>query len=349
MSKIAILTDTHFGCHSASKHFIEYHKRFFDEVFFPFIEKNNIKYIFDLGDTFDSRKNISYEVLSASKEFFFNRVENENLNLYSVVGNHNSFYKNTIDINSNGILFEYYNNIHAVEKPTEIKIDDVGFLFVPWLCQDNKEEILKAISETKSKYLLGHFEVMGIELHKNWQFYKGLEHKILDKFDKVLSGHYHIKLEKDNFIYLGMPYQNDWADVYHDKGFYVFDTKTKELEFIKNDLKIYKFIEYSENEEDFRFEEYKNCFVKIYLNRIPENNKKFEVFIKSLEEHCIECSVIENYFNEIKVETNEEIRLEEETTLDTIKKKCSDNGVVDDIYLFEYLKKKYVIAMENFD
>lgn len=345
MSKIAIITDEHFGCHTASKHFINYHKRFFDEVFFPFLKENNIKYIFDLGDTFDSRKNISFEVLSASKEFFFNRIEDEGYNLISVVGNHNSFYKNTIDINSNQILFEHYNNIRAVETPEEVIIDNVGFLFVPWICPENKEKILESIKKTSCEYLLGHFEVTGIELHKNWQFYKGLDHKILNKFNKVFSGHYHLKMEKDNFIYLGMPYQNDWLDVYHDKGFHIFDTETGELEFIKNDLKIYDIVEYTEDKE-YDFSKYHGCFIKVYLNSIPENWNKYELFLKELDEHCIEYNVIENYFKEIFTDTEDNEEVVIESTIDTIKKKCKNNGVVDDSALFEYMKKKYTLAME---
>ena len=41
--KIALLNDTHFGCRNDSPAFMNYHNRFYDEIFFPYIEKNNIK------------------------------------------------------------------------------------------------------------------------------------------------------------------------------------------------------------------------------------------------------------------------------------------------------------------
>ena len=40
--KIAIITDTHYGARKGSKHLHEYFEKFYKDIFFPELEKNNI-------------------------------------------------------------------------------------------------------------------------------------------------------------------------------------------------------------------------------------------------------------------------------------------------------------------
>jgi len=56
MSKIAVLNDTHFGVRNASDIFIDYHRKFFRDFFFPYMKSNSITHILHLGDLYDSRK-----------------------------------------------------------------------------------------------------------------------------------------------------------------------------------------------------------------------------------------------------------------------------------------------------
>ncbi len=72
--KIAIITDQHFGCRKNSKLFHDYFLKFYDEVFFPALEKEGITTIIDMGDTFDSRKGIDFSALTWSKENYFDRL-----------------------------------------------------------------------------------------------------------------------------------------------------------------------------------------------------------------------------------------------------------------------------------
>ena len=50
-----MITDQHFGARKNSKHFHEYFLMFYNDIFFPTIEKAGISPIVDMGDTFDSR------------------------------------------------------------------------------------------------------------------------------------------------------------------------------------------------------------------------------------------------------------------------------------------------------
>ena len=58
--KVAIITDQHFGARKSSKNLHEYFKKFYDDIFFPTIEKEGITTVVDMGDTFDTRKGIDF-------------------------------------------------------------------------------------------------------------------------------------------------------------------------------------------------------------------------------------------------------------------------------------------------
>ncbi len=54
--KIALLNDTHFGCRNDSPAFIEYQNKFYNDLFFPYLQQYNIKTLVHLGDVVDRRK-----------------------------------------------------------------------------------------------------------------------------------------------------------------------------------------------------------------------------------------------------------------------------------------------------
>ena len=58
--KYALITDTHFGVRNDSQILLEYQKKFYDEIFFPYLDKNDIKHIVHLGDLVDRRKSINF-------------------------------------------------------------------------------------------------------------------------------------------------------------------------------------------------------------------------------------------------------------------------------------------------
>ena len=48
--KIALLNDTHFGVRNDSEAFRNYQLGFYNEIFFPYLQENNIKTLVHLGD-----------------------------------------------------------------------------------------------------------------------------------------------------------------------------------------------------------------------------------------------------------------------------------------------------------
>ena len=66
--KIAIITDQHFGARKGSKAFHSYFKKFYDNVFFPYLEEHKIDTVIDMGDTFDNRRSIDLWSIDWAKE-----------------------------------------------------------------------------------------------------------------------------------------------------------------------------------------------------------------------------------------------------------------------------------------
>ena len=75
MTKIALVTDTHFGARSDSIPFDNFFRRFYEEIFFPEIDKRGIKHIIHLGDCFDRRKYVNFNTLSSCRNYFFDEIK----------------------------------------------------------------------------------------------------------------------------------------------------------------------------------------------------------------------------------------------------------------------------------
>ena len=69
--KIALITDTHFGARGDSVQFDNYFRKFYNDVFFPELQRRGIRTIIHLGDVFDRRKYINFQSLHRAKKYFF--------------------------------------------------------------------------------------------------------------------------------------------------------------------------------------------------------------------------------------------------------------------------------------
>ena len=59
--KVAIITDTHYGCRKGSKYLHDYFELFYKNIFFPSLEEHGVEAVIHMGDAFDSRKSIDYQ------------------------------------------------------------------------------------------------------------------------------------------------------------------------------------------------------------------------------------------------------------------------------------------------
>jgi len=345
--KIAIITDQHFGARKSSRVFHDYFNKFYKNVFFPTLKKRGIDTLLDLGDTYDNRRTLDLWAANWSKTEYFDKLREMGVTIHALVGNHTAYFKDTNDVNTlDGIVGEY-NNISIYDRATEVEIGGLPILFLPWINQQNKEESYAAIENSKSKIAMGHLELNGFEAHRGYIMDHGDSTAPYRKFEKVFSGHYHRKSQRNNIWYLGNPYQIYWNDYRDPRGFHIFDTETLELEFIQNPYEIYQKIYYHEDNIQssmFKFHEYANTFIKIIVEK-KTNTDKFERFISQLYSAGVhEIKVIED--PSFEQDLSEEIDIEREDTLTILERYVDDMEHSDKDALKNILKSLYVEALE---
>ncbi len=291
---IAIINDTHWGARKGSKLFHDYFEQFYKNIFFPTLEQYGIATVIHMGDAFDSRKSIDYQSLEWAKRVVFEPLKNYKVHM--IVGNHDSYYKNTNNTNSPQLLLKDYPNIQTYSSPTEIKVENLDVLLLPWICMENEEQSLKMIKKTKAKVAMGHLELQGFRVNRSIVMEHGLEANLFSNFTKVFSGHYHTRSNNGTVFYLGNPYEIYWTDVNDARGFTIFDTETLEHTPIDNPYKMFYNIYYEDtNYQTFDTREYENKIVKVVVRK-KSDTKKFEKFIDKLyASNIAELKIIENF------------------------------------------------------
>tara|TARA_B100000900_G_scaffold87509_1_gene71111 strand:+ start:3906 stop:4946 length:1041 start_codon:yes stop_codon:yes gene_type:complete len=280
--KVAIITDQHFGFKKGSKLYLDYFQKFYDEVFFPTIKKHKITTVLDLGDTFDNRKGCDLFSLDWAKRNYFDPLQQQGIDLVSIIGNHTAYYKNTNDINTNDLLLREYDNITIFSECTELEVGGLPILFIPWINQENSERTYKMIKESKAKVAMGHLELNGFVATHGHVMDVGADFECYDKFHQVFSGHYHTRSSNGKIYYLGNPYEMFWNDVNDKRGFHIYDTETLKLKTINNPNALYKIINYNDTPRQlFKFSDYNGKIVKVVV-RQKTSEKEYDMFMDSL-------------------------------------------------------------------
>lgn len=348
--KVVILGDAHFGARGNSSRFHEYFEKFYDQVLFPYLLKNGITTLWQLGDLWDQRKQIPLLGVKEARRYFFDRLEGYGIEFYTLLGNHDIFYKNTLEVNSSDLLLSGYKNVHIIDHPTEIRFGDLTTLWLPWICTDNYEATVKAIKKTKAPLAVGHLELSGFEMFRNhFSTSETISRFVFEKFGLVLSGHYHHRSHNENIYYVGTPYEMTWMDFDDPKGFHVFDTDTLEIDFIRNPFLMYQKIVYNSSlqlDETF-FEQYRNTIVQVMVQD-KSNNFKFEKFLDQLQSAgCYEIKIVEEV--QSSVDPNED-----ETGVEIVDTITMLNTFIDHLEtdvdlgsLKEYMHQLYVEALNT--
>jgi len=347
--KIALLNDTHFGCRNDSPAFINYHNKFYDEIFFSYLIKNNIKTLVHLGDVVDRRKFINHNTAYNFRVKFWDRLKELNIDTHIIIGNHDTYYKNTNEVNA----IENLNiNVPAsiYTKPREVEFDGTKIQFLPWICDDNYEESIYAIDHSNADICFGHLEIKGFEMHGGHMNEHGLERDQFRRFEKVLSGHFHKKSDDGHIYYLGTQYEIMWSDYGCPKGFHIFDTETREIEKIENPYKIFKKFMYDDKAHDYthqNIKEYDNCFVKLFVSQKTNEemyNKLIERFYNEINIH--ELIIVEDP-TDIKSSVRDDILEQGEDTLTFLRNYIDQVDTdLNKQKLKEFAKELYVEASE---
>jgi DNA repair exonuclease SbcCD nuclease subunit len=288
--KIALLCDTHIGARNDSKVFLEHQANFFEKIFFPYLEEHSIDTVLHLGDIFDRRKYINFYTLKRSREFLFDKLRDKSIKVHAILGNHDTFFTTTNEVNSVVLLLREYDNITVYEDDlTHLNLGSSRIAMCPWLTKENSEKNLDAIAKSDAHILCGHFDMKGFEMMRGVLSDHGLDYKTFSHFESVYSGHYHHQSKYGNVTYLGAQYEMNWSDYGCKKGFHVLDTETRELTFVENDVRIYHKLTYDDAEltldeiSSLDTSVLKNTYVKVVVkNRI--NPYLYDLFLNRLND-----------------------------------------------------------------
>ena len=339
--KILLITDQHFGVRNDNQSFINHYKKFYSEIVIPFIKVSKIDTVIALGDTFDKRRSINFMSLNEAKEMWFNPLEEMGVTMHMLTGNHDIYYKNTLRINAPRELLGEYGNIRVYDTPTDVNIGGCDILLLPWICDDNRDGSFEKIKNSPANVCMGHLELNGFEAHPGHVMESGMDKNVFSKFDKVFSGHYHMKSSKGNINYLGNPYQLYWNDYGCKRGFHVFDTETLKTTFYRNPFDMFHKLYYNNGLDIPKGLE--GSYVKLIVEE-KGDYAKFDWTVAQLQDSGIaDLKIIED----LSVELGESEVLETEDTMTLLDKYIDDIDLkVDPSSVKNIMRSLYIEACE---
>lgn len=272
MAKVAIIADTHWGVRNDSPVFLDYFEKSTKEFFLPYLREHNIKHCIHLGDLVDRRKYINVLTASRLRSDFLQPISELGVHMHIIAGNHDEYYKDTYKVNALREFVEgRYKGIEVYSTPTEIVIEGLKVLLLPWITRENQDNSYETINNTDAIICMGHLELNGFEMQKGLLADHGDSREIFKRFESVYTGHYHHRSSVDNIHYTGAFCEHIWSDYNDPRGFSVLDTETREVEFIRNPFRMYHMIAYDDvkhpdviekiNATDYS--KYNNTYLKI--------------------------------------------------------------------------------------
>ena len=357
--KVALITDQHFGARNDSVHFLDYYEKFYTGTFFPVVDSQSIDTVLILGDTFDRRKYINFYSYKRTREMFFDKLAQRGIKVFMLAGNHDTYFKNTNEVNSVRLLLQEYTNITVIDEPDTYylgkgDLEPPMVCMMPWICPENYQRSMDELKNTKADIVMGHFEIAGFVMHRGMTSQEGLDQNLFSKFDYVFSGHYHHRSTNDNIHYLGNPYELTWQDYNDPRGFHLFDFDTRKLEFIENPNVMFHRIIYDDREESITeinnkdLTKFASTYVKVVvLNKT--NPYLFDKFMNNLYAvNPIDITIAED-FTDLTEGVEDDMINEAEDTITIINKFV--DGIkeehIDNDRLKTVLKELYVEALNQ--
>jgi DNA repair exonuclease SbcCD nuclease subunit len=205
--------------------------------------------------------------------------------IYQLVGNHDSYFKNTIDVNS----LKFMNNIpniNLIEEPIDLEFGDKKFWLVPWVTDYKK--FSDAYMLKSAHVCIGHFDIIGSPHNKTSVCNEnGMEPAFfLDRFKLTISGHYHRASEITSYDskikYIGNPYHLNRGDYGEKRGFTILDTDDLSTEFIENTTSI-KYMRFN-YPEPFKKKDITGNIIDVFVNVTKDySEREFQMYISRME------------------------------------------------------------------
>lgn len=274
--KFVLVGDCHFGIKKFNKSFLKSQLEYLKEVV-NFASENKFE-IFQLGDLFDNRITADIEFLSQIVEFF-KFVESKKVKFHTLLGNHDIYYRQKLDVNLSSIIAKIYpKTLIVYEKPKIIEFNSKKILIHPWITAN---DTFASDLYAKADAVFGHFEINGFEMVKG-HIAQNSNFNQNDFAKPIFTGHFHNQSHRNFIHYIGTPYQLTWNDFNESKGVYILDENLE-----------YTFLENTQSKR----------FIQIHYNSNNDNQIKTLGLIKDFETNLQNLSkFLENLrYNIIKV------------------------------------------------
>ena len=238
--KIFLLGDLHLGVRSNSIEWSNIQQDFLLDHFIKQVDEEGFDpehdILVQLGDWHHVRESTNVRILDFSLKVAETFTKKFKRGVYVILGNHDVYYKDRVDVHSLLGFDEIFKNFHVFQRAEEFILDNHKFLMLPWV--ESVEQLKSTVDlySGKCDYIFCHEDIKGVQLNKFTKLEHGLDQGDLLGYSKIYSGHIHIRQEAKNFIYVGTPYEMDRGDTGNSKGFYVLDLSTSKIKekFIEN-------------------------------------------------------------------------------------------------------------------
>lgn len=313
--KVYMLTDTHFGIYLNN---LDKWQNMMESTFYNFVIpylKENVKpgdILIHLGDLFDNRNSIPIITMNKVEKILTELAKI--LPVHIMVGNHDLFNKGSNEVNSIR-LYGYIDNITIYERTKTLEIGGKKVVLMPWV--EKRIDMINEIAINPGDYLLCHSDLNGCKMHLN-----SVAHRNADKIDvedfgkyqRVFSGHIHIRQVQKNFTFIGSLYQMDRNDYNDQKGMTVLDLEEDEVTFIENDyspvFKKHRVISEQDVEELDQLKNSKDYIDISISNNLLISNRKLRRKLEMILENGSFASV--DYIDDIVLTPEEEEKKKEE-------------------------------------
>lgn len=310
------------------------------EYLFTYAEKNDIKTIIFDGDIFDKSTKIHNETFIPIFKLLYENKDR--FSFYFILGNHDIY---SID---NDSIVETFAPIGPVIKDYEQF--EIGGVKMDMLAYTKNLSDLRQPEKTGADILITHLSIANFSFDNSYHVNEKIAFspELFAGYKKVFSGHFHKFQEKENIVYVGSPFQQNFGETGEDKGFVILETEDLSWNFEKYSFgPVYK----KETAEDLLIKEYPNkyfynTFLEIQVRQKIDNFVKlkhilYERGVVKIVPRFIKEDVGIDFKDGKEVEINENL---ENMVISFIKEKVSEEGI-DNEKLVKIFSAAYKSAM----